>query len=665
MKPKLTLDEMVSRIESGDHFEAETRDGSIYLKIEDDAPFAGFAIHNGHRLRTDLQKKCLLNDYERWYEEDPDTLTFISSLPIILSCNDSRYEYDLNRGVESAIYDVAWGKNLWKTPLTSKQKDVSHQKHENFYRVLHALVARLEKKYGAVIAFDIHSYNYQRIEKECPVFNLGTERINKRKYRKYINYFLEELSGIELPNIEVDARENVVFFGRGYLVEYINKNFKNVLVIATEIKKIYCNELTGESFPVIIEKLSNQLKKAIVNTSALFTREKTNLSIRRNNSLLSSELEKELLIIDKKLFELARDFEILKYTNPVNIEQARKEFFRSRFRKNPEFVYRQLSLNPFEFKRKLYQLKVENISDISIRLLYQSVIDSYADKVEIINSIGTHKFLYNSLRYFGEPSSRDIRNAEYILHLSSSIDRDETESYGPGDALEYFTKIVDEYGFDCKIEISRKVVSKILIINSRNTIRIRKDSTFSEKSLKALSEHEIGVHMLTTANSRVQPLNVFRLGTPVNSHTQEGLAVLSEYLSGNMSIKRLQVFALRVLCISKMLDGYDFRQCFEYLMEQRNMDENQAFYFAARIFRGGGFTKDYLYLRGFRDIFHLYNSGKNLNNLLIGKTSIDFLNVINEMIERKIILPPKYITRSFIKPSEPNEIIDYILKGVR
>lgn len=104
-----------------------------------------------------------------------------------------------------------------------------------------------------------------------------------------------------------------------------------------------------------------------------------------------------------------------KYINPVNIEQAKKDFFKSKFRTNPHFYYRQLSLDPFVFKRKLYQLKVEDISDVSIRMLYQSVIDSYADKIEIMNSIGTERFLYNSLRYFGEPNKRDVQNAGRCL----------------------------------------------------------------------------------------------------------------------------------------------------------------------------------------------------------------------------------------------------------
>jgi uncharacterized protein (TIGR02421 family) len=158
---------------------------------------------------------------------------------------------------------------------------------------------------------------------------------------------------------------------------------------------------------------------------------------------------------------------------------------------------------------------------------------------------------------------------------------------------------------------------------------------------------------------------VFRLGTPLNTHTQEGLAILSEYLSGNLSIRRLQILALRVLTIDKLLRGYSFRRTFSFLMDQKLMDEHQAFFMTARIFRGGGFTKDHLYLKGFRDILNHYNSGIDMEYLLIGKTSYPYLNLIRELIERKLILAPQFKTKSLLKPAETNPIIDYLLKGLK
>ncbi len=666
MKPKLSPEEVLLKIKNREHFEATLNDGSAYIKIEEYAPFICFAIHNGYKLRTELREICMLSERERWYEEDPYTLHFISSMPIVISGCDSRYEYDLNRPPEESIYEKkAWGKKVWKQNLSKEQKKRSINKHKTFYKIVDAVITEITSIFDAALVFDIHSYNYKRLEKVAPVFNIGTSYINNNNYKPDIAYWIKELKEIELPNIENRVAENEVFFGKGYLLKHITDKHDKVLVLATEIKKIYCDEETGDIFPIIIDEITRQLKPAIINTTKYFLNKHTAHKIRKENKLLSSELNEDIFKIDKKLYTLAKNFEILNFVNPINIEAAKKKFFKSGYRENPEFIYKQLSIDAFAFKRKLYNLPLENINDISLKLLYQQVVDSYADKIDIISSIGTEQFMYNCLRYFGEPGISDIKNAEYLLHFSPLHKDDDLEIYDHNDVYKYFRQVSDEYGFNCKIDITNKIVSKVQVINSKKSVLIRKDSVFSKKALRALASHEIGVHMLTTMNALKQPLNVFRIGTPHNTHTQEGLAILVEYLSGNLSITRLHYLALRVLVISKMLQGYDFKRAFEYLMGFGILNDSQAFYLTARAFRGGGYTKDYLYLKGFKDIYKLYRNNTDLKNLLIGKTSISYLPVINEMIERKIFSPPLNITREFSENYQSDPIIDYVLEGLK
>ena len=44
--------------------------------------------------------------------------------------------------------------------------------------------------------------------------------------------------------------------------------------------------------------------------------------------------------------------------------------------------------------------------------------------------------------------------------------------------------------------------------------------------------------------------------------------------------------------------GADFRTTSRVLVNDHGMDVNEAFFLVTRAFRGGGFTKDFLYLRG-------------------------------------------------------------------
>lgn len=665
MISRLSPEDIIRNIRSEIPFEAETHDGSVYIRIQDYVPFACLAIHDGHGLEPDLADQIALNDYERWYEEDPVTYQFIASLPLTVQARESRYAYDLNRPPEEAIYDEAWGRQVWRSPLSEEQKSRSLTRHENFYLIMHALINQLEKKFGSALVFDIHSYNYKRIEQDCPVFNLGTELLPTDHFRKPIDFWMKQLQQIQLNSIPVSVAENDVFKGRGYLLRYVTTHFSETLVLATEIKKVYCDELTGELYPLIIESLAEQFKKAITLTAEHFARQYTRLTRVIHNGFLPFERDQELYQIDKQLFRQVRDMEILNFVNPLNLEAAKKDFYKSRYRKDPAFRYKQLAVDPYTFKRQLYLHPIEKIHDVSLRQLYHRIIDAYSDKVDIIATIGTEAFKYNSLRYFGEPSEQDVKNASYILHFADRTDEKPRILLDARQVREHFLEVVSGYGFNCKVEISRQITSKVLISNRHKIIRIRKDARFSQAEVLALSEHEIGVHMLTTVNAREQKLKVFRMGFPNNTHTQEGLAILSEYLSGNLTISRLKILALRVMIASLMMKNYSFAQSFQYIMDEYHPEPDQAFYLVARIYRGGGFTKDYLYLNGFRDIFRAYRKKTRLQHLLIGKTSLDYLPLIDEMIERGFATAPVFLTRSFSHPAANNPTLDYILDGLK
>jgi uncharacterized protein (TIGR02421 family) len=316
----------------------------------------------------------------------------------------------------------------------------------------------------------------------------------------------------------------------------------------------------------------------------------------------------------------------------------------------------------------LGSLRTQEISDVSIRHLYEAVINSYFDKIDLLGSLKTRKFLYNSLRYFGRPSKTDLLNAEYILHLPVIPSEPKRPPILHIDkAMEIFKEGLADYELNCKIELSNKVISQVMVLNSKRTILIRPDAKFTRREIRALIEHEIGVHMVTTMNSSQQSLKLFNLGLPVNTKTQEGLAILSEYLSGNMTLKRLQKLALRVVVTDMMCSGADFIDCFNYLQQERNLSSNDAYTLVTRIFRGGGFTKDYLYLSGFVSVFKLYNANYNLKPLMVGKTSLEFYDVIKEMLDREIIESPKYLTKSIFidEQKEADPIYEYILSGLK
>lgn len=264
MIERLTIDSIISKIENEEIFSAVSEDYSFTLKVDKYVPYICGAVHDGHQFRKDLWKNCLHSEYERWYEEDPETKNMVFSHPILLAGCDSRFEYDLNRDPENAVFETAWGKQLWKKPLPKVEKNKSLEKHSNFYLVVHALIAKLEDKFGVCIVYDMHSYNWQRWDREVPTWNLGTSNIDNNRFGDEVESWRKMLESIELPHgIKRTAKINDTFQGNGYFLKYITKNFNNTLVLATEIAKVYCDEYKQIVFPEVVSAVEIQLQKLL------------------------------------------------------------------------------------------------------------------------------------------------------------------------------------------------------------------------------------------------------------------------------------------------------------------------------------------------------------------------------------------------------------------
>lgn len=247
-----------------DTFHAVSEDYTFTLKIDDYVPFACAAVHDGHQFRKSLWDNCLHTAYDRWYEEDPQTKNIVKSHPIVIAGCDSRFEYDLNRPPEEAIFETAWGKQLWKQPLPEIEKEKSLQKHHNFYKVVKALISKLEAKFGVCVVYDMHSYNWQRWDREVPTWNIGTSNIDNDRFGNQVELWRQILSNIKLPhNIKQSAKINDTFQGNGYFLKFITHNFQNTLVLATEMAKVYCDEYGQINFPEVVTAVEQQLQSLL------------------------------------------------------------------------------------------------------------------------------------------------------------------------------------------------------------------------------------------------------------------------------------------------------------------------------------------------------------------------------------------------------------------
>ncbi|MFY7672294.1 flavohemoglobin expression-modulating QEGLA motif protein [Tenacibaculum sp. MEBiC06402] len=377
---------------------------------------------------------------------------------------------------------------------------------------------------------------------------------------------------------------------------------------------------------------------------------------------------KKLFEIDQRIDQLVKEIELLRYVNPVNIEEEKTKFFASKYLTDPNFIYPERDFDKFKLHSEFFALPLEEIEDEKIRDLYEDIIYFYSGLIQCIETIGEgKKFYYNSLRSFGSPTEDDVENAKFILHFE---DEDITApafkgKYSSREAEKVFIDYGKKYDFDFSIKHSRKMSAIAMVLNSKKALVLSENHTYSDNELAILTNHEIGVHMVTTMNALEHPLKIFSHGFPGNEETQEGLAVFSEYMSGNLTLTRLKELAYRVLAVNGLAKGYSFSRTFRLLHNSFDLDRENAFYITLRAYRGGGFTKDYLYLTGLKKIYNHYKEGKDLSNLLTGKVTLEYSDDIQYLITNGYAVPSKYITDSYSRNDNKNETINFILDNLK
>ncbi|MDQ0322564.1 hypothetical protein QO002_004770 [Pararhizobium capsulatum DSM 1112] len=222
------------------------------------SPIVGTAIHNGHSLREDLVPFMALDREDRLREEDPYTEFFIRDLDNRIVFHRSRFEVDINRAREGAIYlkpAQAWGLNVWRDGLEAEAIETSLGVHDAYYEMLKAYLAGVEAMHGGFIVLDIHSYNHRREGPDgpempfdkAPQINIGTSSMDRKRWAPVIDAFIKEASRFTFRGRPLDVRENIAFQGKGEQTRFVHEHFpQKGCAIAIEFKKFFMDEWTAE-----------------------------------------------------------------------------------------------------------------------------------------------------------------------------------------------------------------------------------------------------------------------------------------------------------------------------------------------------------------------------------------------------------------------------------
>ncbi len=374
-----------------------------------------------------------------------------------------------------------------------------------------------------------------------------------------------------------------------------------------------------------------------------------------------------LFRIDFNLNKLVQKIELLNYINPINIEAEKRNFFASKYNINPNFKYRKIDFNAHTLQQQLFTQDIDSIKDAISRNFYRDVIYDYSGVIQCIETIGKgQKFYYNALKSFGTPTEKDVENARFILHFKDEeYDSEMFPVFNVDEAATYFDEFTKRYDFKFNIKLSTKISAAAMVQNNTQTLILKKNHRFSANQLKVLANHEIGVHMVTTFNGLSQSLKIFHNGFPNNVETQEGLAVFSEYMSGCLTLYRLKELAYRVMAADSLRKGFNFCDTFDLLHNQYKLNREEAYNITLRAHRGGGFTKDYMYLTGLKKVYDSYYKNESLDPLLTGKISLEHTDIVKKWQAEGLANPITYTNFAFERNNNGSEKLDFILKNLK
>lgn len=366
--------------------------------------------------------------------------------------------------------------------------------------------------------------------------------------------------------------------------------------------------------------------------------------VRPRPRLGSAVLDPAARQADAMLCEADDAFDVLVQLTPANIDRVWRRLVETSFEEEPVLTYRPLPFDPLVLKRRVLEAPVEKIEDPFVADLLREKQEELDRLLSMLRDRG-ETFLHESELVFGRPDGALMDLAERILAAPHAPNSDEDGELALDAILERTREHMRRYReqdplFPDEIELRDDTAASMMVLHGR--LLLRTDLTLSPHRLGALLEHEVGTHVLTWFNGSAQPLRLLGRGLAGYDGLQEGLAVLAEHLAGALDPARLRVLAARVIAAESTGLGDSFLEVFHRLRNY-GIGPHAAFRTTIRAARGGGMTKDIVYLRGLCDVIGYVRSGAGLERLYTGKVALRHLDVVHELVERGLVAPPRVV----------------------
>jgi uncharacterized protein (TIGR02421 family) len=458
----------------------------------------------------------------------------------------------------------------------------------------------------------------------------------------------------ELCGIELDGRAVEVVVQRGLppappgcdplLTESEARDHKCIR-FGLEIPPAHRDPATGDAWPQILRSLRRDLTQAFRRWAYQFLHGWTTLRPAHYNVLGSRTIARAVWQVDQQLAAVADSFDFLLQATPVNSAEAWQDFKASKFQETPVLQYRPVPVEPTLLKRALFAVPIEKVDDPALYQLFREKQDELDRQITLLLDMNTPRFVHGSIQLFGGVDDELYRVARRMLEQMPPTIREKADEPAL-DARAFAARAEAEVAsfrkqwpeIKATVQVREDICTGLMV--SHGSLLIGASTSIPASRAEALIQHEVGTHVLTYWNGRAQPFRQLYSGLAGYDPLQEGIAVLAEAIVGGLNPPRKRLLLGRVVAARLMIDGASFVDTFRELHDTWSFPARTAFTITLRIYRGGGLTKDAVYVRGIGQLLDYLRGGGELEPLLVGKIAVEHVPLIQELQAREILVPP-------------------------
>lgn len=359
-------------------------------------------------------------------------------------------------------------------------------------------------------------------------------------------------------------------------------------------------------------------------------------------------------LVDRALARMDAQVDWLTRLTPVNIADIWEGFCASGYRHMPDSRFSEgLENDAPVLRRELFALPVREIDNPLLEALMLEKQREIDQQIELVRMRGKQGFILASIDLFGHVSEQLLQDACEVL-AAVPVTAPAGDDAGAQDICTAALEEVARYRarhphFRCEVVIDPTPGTSLYV--SQGNFHVAHDYQTARARIDPLIQHEIGTHVVTRHNGRRQPLHTLAGGLAGYDELQEGVAVLAEYLSGYLPASRLRTLAARVVAAHMAVEESAGPEIYACLVDEHRIDPDTAFDTALRAKRGGGLTKDALYLKGLAELLAYLRRGGAMDILFLGKFALKHLHSLETLVEDGVLHPPEVLPPYLQTPS--------------